>query len=347
MLEKGSFLEKIGLKNHDTILEINSRKIKYLYEFRNELMNILKSLDLKQIKENLKKELLLKSEFTIKIKRQNKVETLTPFVTYREDLLNWTRNSKHNDTLLLLPSSDLTIKGIKENYIKQNVLNEWAQCGIKENVTIVSSKTPLFSRMDLNSQLVDLTKVPPTSKKITPVNASINLDIIDSQGLLKSTTCRISYSEGRDHFNKVQKNIDFPFIFFTSPITSPSIIVKSTSFKNVFKDGFNLLKEQMTVIFEGIRKLLTGSIPLSNLGGPISIANTAGAAAKAGFLAFVLTLSIISLNIGMINLIPLPALDGGGLILCLVEAIYGKRLPWVSKQLSKNLVLFFFSFFLL
>jgi regulator of sigma E protease len=111
------------------------------------------------------------------------------------------------------------------------------------------------------------------------------------------------------------------------------VIVQSETLLQSFEDGFAATWKQTTTIFTALKKLVSGSVPLSNLGGPIAIARVAGDAAEGGFLIFILTISWMSVNIGLFNLLPLPALDGGHLLLQGVEAAYGKPLP-ESVQLA-------------
>ncbi len=64
-----------------------------------------------------------------------------------------------------------------------------------------------------------------------------------------------------------------------------------------------------------------------DVSGPVGIASMAGSAAKQGFWAFVSFLAVISLNLGIVNLFPFPALDGGRIAFIIGEMILGKKLP--------------------
>jgi regulator of sigma E protease len=70
-------------------------------------------------------------------------------------------------------------------------------------------------------------------------------------------------------------------------------------------------------------KLVTGDIKLNNLSGPISIAQGAGASAEYGVIYYLMFIALISINLGIINLLPLPVLDGGHLLFLLIEKIKG------------------------
>ena len=76
---------------------------------------------------------------------------------------------------------------------------------------------------------------------------------------------------------------------------------------------------------KGIYHILFGNISSCNLSGPISIAETSGQMAKQGSLNYLWFIAVLSTAIGMINLFPIPVLDGGHLMFFTVEAITGKK----------------------
>lgn len=76
-------------------------------------------------------------------------------------------------------------------------------------------------------------------------------------------------------------------------------------------------------VLVSMKKLLFGQISTKNLSGPIGIAKVAGDRAKAGFVYFVEFLALLSISLGVLNLLPIPILDGGHIVYCLVEAIKG------------------------
>ena len=80
----------------------------------------------------------------------------------------------------------------------------------------------------------------------------------------------------------------------------------------------------ISLSFRMIGKLLVGDIGLNNLSGPISIAQGAGVSAESGLVYFLSFLALISVNLGVVNLLPLPVLDGGHLMYFLIELIRGK-----------------------
>ena len=75
-----------------------------------------------------------------------------------------------------------------------------------------------------------------------------------------------------------------------------------------------------------IGKMLTGNMGTENLSGPIGIAQMAGNTVQAGFIPFMYLMALLSISLGVLNLLPIPVLDGGQLTLLGIEAIRGKPL---------------------
>jgi regulator of sigma E protease len=77
-------------------------------------------------------------------------------------------------------------------------------------------------------------------------------------------------------------------------------------------------------IFDGLGQIITGRRPLEELGGPLRMAQIAGQQASLGLLDFVQLIAFFSINLGFINLLPVPVLDGGHLVLTALEAVRRK-----------------------
>ncbi len=80
-----------------------------------------------------------------------------------------------------------------------------------------------------------------------------------------------------------------------------------------------------TLMFIG--KMITGDLGTQNLSGPIGIVQMAGDTAKAGFLPFLYLMALLSISLGVMNLLPIPVLDGGQLVMLGVEAVRGSPMP--------------------
>ncbi|WP_438766204.1 sigma E protease regulator RseP [Kushneria sp. TE3] len=82
---------------------------------------------------------------------------------------------------------------------------------------------------------------------------------------------------------------------------------------------------EMTSLTVGaIGKMITGLISPSNLSGPITIARVAGDSARSGFETFISFLAYLSISLGVLNLLPVPVLDGGHLVYYLIELVRGR-----------------------
>ena len=77
----------------------------------------------------------------------------------------------------------------------------------------------------------------------------------------------------------------------------------------------------------GVRQMLTGARGTEDLGGPLRIAQLSGQVAQLGFASLVSFIAVLSVNLGLINLFPIPILDGGHLVFYLLEALRGRPLP--------------------
>ncbi|WP_137626646.1 RIP metalloprotease RseP [Lactiplantibacillus pingfangensis] len=89
-----------------------------------------------------------------------------------------------------------------------------------------------------------------------------------------------------------------------------------------FTGSWNITKQ----IFQVLGRMVTHGFSLNDLGGPVAIFATTSQAAKSGLRQVIYLLAVLSINLGIVNLLPIPALDGGKLLLNVVEGIRGKPL---------------------
>ena len=87
----------------------------------------------------------------------------------------------------------------------------------------------------------------------------------------------------------------------------------------------NILRQQVI----GLGQIISGRRPISELGGPLKIAKVSGEAMSLGILTFISLAALVSINLGFINLLPIPMLDGGHLLLYAIEAV--RRRPATPK----------------
>ena len=96
--------------------------------------------------------------------------------------------------------------------------------------------------------------------------------------------------------------------------------------------GFIRTWEMTTMTLEVLAKMATAAISPENLGGPIAIAQLAGKTAEMGIVAFLSFLALISVNLAVLNLLPIPVLDGGHLIYIGLEKVRGKPLSPATME---------------
>lgn len=100
----------------------------------------------------------------------------------------------------------------------------------------------------------------------------------------------------------------------------------TASFKQTYQYSWLTLKM--------IYLMITGQASLEHLSGPVSIAQVAGATAKVGFTYYIDFLAIISISLGVLNLLPVPMLDGGHLLYYFIEVVRGKPLSEAAQMMG-------------
>ena len=127
------------------------------------------------------------------------------------------------------------------------------------------------------------------------------------------------------------KVIDDQNIFgekITRRIIGISPLDKRTTVHYGFIDGFGYAWEETKraslLIFKSVQKLVTGVVSTDKLGGIITIVDVTAQASSAGILSLFFFTALISVNLGVLNLLPIPALDGGHIMFNLYEMLRGK-----------------------
>ena len=100
--------------------------------------------------------------------------------------------------------------------------------------------------------------------------------------------------------------------------------------------GFSQTWNGITLTVVAIVKLIERVVPAKTIGGPIMIAQIAGEQAKRGLTSFVLFMAILSINLGVINLFPVPILDGGHFLFLGLEAILGKPISLRKMEMAQQ-----------
>ncbi|MEH6469610.1 MAG: sigma E protease regulator RseP [Halopseudomonas sp.] len=111
-----------------------------------------------------------------------------------------------------------------------------------------------------------------------------------------------------------------------TPVDWPESMLRDVRYSPLEAIPAALAKSQQMIglTLESIWKMLKGLISVKNLSGPITIAKVAGASAASGLESFLNFLAYLSISLGILNLLPIPVLDGGHLLYYLIEAVRGR-----------------------
>ncbi len=169
-----------------------------------------------------------------------------------------------------------------------------------------------------------------------------------------SEMAEIIMSSGGRELEIKAKRGDEELVFFVTPILgeglSEVLTPKQQYMIGITQSGnYHTVKRgPISALFEGtkrtgyytyltfviIGKMFTGEVALENLGGPILIAQVAGSAARQGLVSFLGFLALISINLAILNLLPVPVLDGGHLLFFAIEATIKRPINIRIKEVA-------------
>ncbi|MGL6089968.1 MAG: RIP metalloprotease RseP, partial [Pseudomonas paracarnis] len=161
-------------------------------------------------------------------------------------------------------------------------------------------------------QVVDLVRVRPDTKivlKVEREGAQIDVPV--------TLSVRGEAKAAGGYLGAGVKGVEWP----------PSM-VREVSFGPLaaIGEGAKRTWTMSVLTLESLKKMLFGELSVKNLSGPITIAKVAGASAQSGVADFLNFLAYLSISLGVLNLLPIPVLDGGHLLFYLVEWVRGRPL---------------------
>ncbi|NPA94139.1 MAG: RIP metalloprotease RseP [Thermodesulfobacteria bacterium] len=130
------------------------------------------------------------------------------------------------------------------------------------------------------------------------------------------------------------EEVKVPLIGVTA---SGKIKIEKVNPIRAFVMSFQRTWQVTKLTWEGFVKIIERVVPLSTLGGPIMIAQMAGQEAQQGLLNLFYFMAVLSVNLGILNLLPIPVLDGGHLFFFAIEAIKGSPLSQRQMQLAQQI----------
>jgi regulator of sigma E protease len=118
---------------------------------------------------------------------------------------------------------------------------------------------------------------------------------------------------------------------------SGPVELKTHGFFESFYLSWLEINRMTELTFRMIGKVISGNIEFGKaFGGPIKIAQFAAKSADSGILSFLYFLALLSLSLALINIMPFPVLDGGHLVIIIIEAIFKKEIPVKVKVAIQN-----------
>ena len=286
----GSIAQINGLEKNDKILAVNGQKINSFEELNNYIKDIVYYSDSKSV-------------ININFLRKNK-----NIKNVSLDISGLKHGKFENITksIGLLPRS----RGVKIVDVLDHSLAK--EVGLKKGDVILS-----MDELEVNfpKQITDIIK--SNNKRQMQLEYLL---LTDATNLNKDDTTSKAIKKLILNFDDSKQVLGVYLVANTQKFkTSMSLI-------EALKNGFSQTVKVINVCLTSIYKLFTSGSPFENLGGPISIANAAENSANSGTLAFLGFLAFFSVSIGVINLLPIPVLDGGHLLYHIIEFIKGEPL---------------------
>ena len=148
---------------------------------------------------------------------------------------------------------------------------------------------------------------------------------IDRGGVTRSVTVKLGSKMTPDATGR-KFNAGVLGILSTTQVSRPVPLVRAVPLAVQQTAGMT------RAIVDGLSQIIRGRVSPKQLGGPITIARVAGSGAELGFLPFIGLIALLSINLGFINLLPVPMLDGGHLFFYVIEAV--RRRPLSAQALE-------------
>ena len=251
-----------------------------------------------------------KQDFSLKVKNKNSGQRLISF-SINDDKTDLTEPGRLFSGLGFYPWQPPPVVGeILENSPAD--LN-----GLKTGDTIISINS---NEINAFAEIRDIVAKRPDEE--------VQIEFLRNELLLKRTITLGSKKDG--------KNVNgFLGVGFSNNIDDYWFLDKS-NFDEAFRKSIYQTWSTTTFTISMLTKMISGEVSTKNISGPFSIAKYAGVSASAGLNQFLKFLALISISLGVINLFPIPMLDGGQIVQFTIETLKGSplspRFELITKQ---------------
>jgi regulator of sigma E protease len=157
---------------------------------------------------------------------------------------------------------------------------------------------------------------------------------VDRSGAEKKITVTPRLSETENLFGEPTRD----YLIGIKP--SGDFIIERSNPLTALWQGARKTTEWIGLTFLTLVKLFEGQVDTSNLGGPIRIMKMAGETAHLGLIALMSFMAVLSINLGVLNLLPVPVLDGGHLAFMVIEKVLGRPLELRQREIATQVGMF-------
>jgi regulator of sigma E protease len=212
-----------------------------------------------------------------------------------------------------------------------------AQVGLRRGDAIAAvNGKPVRSYRDINALSADfLPKPQPEGRDAEP--PSVRLDLADG----RTVTLVPAIERYKDELTREDRR---RYVLGFQPDRhhrgGDALLVEQVpltrSAQELLADAWDKLSYVVRITFTGIVKLVTGQLSFKAVGGPIMLFSMAAEAAEEGLSSFLVQMAAISVNLALMNLVPIPVLDGGNIVQALLEAITRRPISARARMVAQG-----------
>ncbi|HET6420894.1 MAG TPA: RIP metalloprotease RseP [Geobacteraceae bacterium] len=193
-----------------------------------------------------------------------------------------------------------------------------ALAGIKANDVVVAvNNVPVSRWSELSKSIID-SGGKPMDLKVKRDGGTFSFRVVP---------------EMSTHKNLLGETVTSPMIGI---VVSDDFVVERYGTAEAFSKGSGQTWNVIKLTYISLVKIISRAIPLDTIGGPIMIAKMAGQQAQAGIVNFIAFMALLSVNLGVLNLLPIPILDGGHLIFYVWECLFRRPVSLKTREVLQQ-----------
>lgn len=287
----------------------------------------------KKVEDNYGNVKLMKNDEIIGLTIGNNKYEIETWEDYREHINEFINSNEENVNLTVLRDNKEINVSLNPTIVIYNIQIQSYNYNLDEvNVSVIGTEE--FENGVTITKIIDL--------KDDIVYNNISWDILVNE-IFSNTDERefkFHYMDGNEEKTLTTKTyakdvLDIKGITSNAAVSLGITSKTKFSFTYFITSGFTEIYDNTKEVFQTLGLLFTGKVSLRDLSGPVGIASATGKVAHEGFLALLAFTAFLSVNIGIVNLLPIPALDGGRLLFVLYEAITKKQ---PNKKVENTLI---------